>query len=240
MFDARLVLALGVVLAGGVALGFSGFGAGLIFIALLSLIYSPREAVALLMIMGTFGASMLVPSAARRAVWREAAPMAAAAVLAVPLGSYVLLTMDQHAMRRIIGVAVLVLSVATFRGAAWTGPRGPVADVAAGAVSGAVAGATGLGRVLTALYFLAAPRPPAVQRANIIIVGSSMALFNLIVLASAGVVTVELAIRAAVLFPPFAAAIRLGSRFFEASTAERFRRIVSGLLMAIAALTILA
>ena len=54
-FDVRLALALGVVLVGGVVLGFSGFGTGLIFVALLSLIYSPREAVALLMIMGTLG-----------------------------------------------------------------------------------------------------------------------------------------------------------------------------------------
>ena len=67
-----------------------------------------------------------------------------------------------------------------------------------------------------------------------------MALFNLIVLTFTGVVTAELAVRAAILSLPFAATIRLGSRFFEASTAERFRRIVSGLIMAIAVLTILA
>ncbi len=221
-------------------LGFSGFGTGVIFVALLSLIYSPREAVALLMIMGTLGSSILLPSAARHAVWRETLPMTAAALLAIPLGSYALLTVDQDTMRRVIGAAVLVLSIPMFRGAAYAGPRGPGAGVAAGALSGAVAGATGLGRLLVALYFISAPRPPAVQRANIIVVGSAIALFNLIVLTFAGVVTIELAVRAAVLFLPFAATIWAGSRFFKASTAEWFRRIVLGLVMAVAVVTIVA
>ena len=67
-----------------------------------------------------------------------------------------------------------------------------------------------------------------------------MALFNLIVLTFAGVVTIELAVRAAVLFLPFAATIWLGARFFKASTAEWFRRVVLGLVMVVAVLTILA
>ena len=221
-------------------LGFSGFGTGLIFVALLSLIYSPREAVALLMIMGTLGSLMLFPPATRHTLWRETLPMAAVAILAVPLGSYVLLTMDQDAMRRLIGIVVLVLSILTFRGVTYTGPRGLGVNVVAGVISGAVAGATGLGRLLVALYFISARQPPAVQRANIIVVGSSMALFNLIILTFAGVVTIELAVRAAVLFLPFAATIWLGTRFFKASTAEWFRRVVLSLVMVVAVLTILA
>ena len=179
MLDVRLVYALGVVLAGGIVLGFSGFGAGLIFVPLFSLIYGPRDAVALLMLMGALGTSMLVPQAARHTVWRETLPMSLAAIVAVPAGIVILLTIDADSMRRIIGGAVLGLSLLMFRGVRYMGPRGIGASMAAGVICGAVAGSTGLGRLIVGLYFLSANDSAAVQRANIIIVGSALAVFQL-------------------------------------------------------------
>jgi uncharacterized membrane protein YfcA len=240
MFDQRLLFALGVVLVGGVVLGYSGFGTGLIFVALLSLIYSPREAVAMLMIMGSLGTSMLLAPAIRRTIWRETAPMMIVAILAIPIGSYVLLTMDQRIMQRIIGVAVFGLSIMMFLGVTYKGQRSQITNIAAGVVSGVVAGATGLGRLLVALYFISANQPVAVQRANIIIVGSAIAIFNLIILMVTGVVTIELAVRAGVLFFPFALTIWLGAKFFSVSAAEWFRRLVLSLIMIIAVITIFA
>ena len=239
--DIRLVYALGVVLAGGIVLGFSGFGAGLIFVPLFSLIYSPREAVALLMLMGALGTSMLVPQAARHTVWREALPMALAAIVAIPAGIMILLTtIDADSMRRIIGGAVLGLSLLMFRGMSYAGPRGIGASMVAGVICGTVAGSTGLGRLIVGLYFLSAQESAAVQRANIIVVGSALAVFSLIVLTLTGVVTLELAARAGVLFLPFAATIWLGSKFFRASTGTLFRRVVLSMVMVIALITVFA
>ena len=240
MLDIRLVYALGVVLAGGIVLGFSGFGAGLIFVPLFSLIYSPREAVALLMLMGALGTSMLVPQAARHTVWREALPMALAAIVAIPAGIMILLTIDADSMRRIIGGAVLGLSLLMFRGMSYAGPRGIGASMVAGVICGTVAGSTGLGRLIVGLYFLSAQESAAVQRANIIVVGSALAVFSLIVLTLTGVVTLELAARAGVLFLPFAATIWLGSKFFRASTGTLFRRVVLSMVMVIALITVFA
>ena len=142
--------------------------------------------------------------------------------------------MDQHVMQRIIGVAVFGLSIMMFLGVTYKGQRSQITNIAAGVVSGVVAGATGLGRLLVALYFISANQPVAVQRANIIIVGSAIAIFNLIILMVTGVVTIELAVRAGVLFFPFAVTIWLGAKFFSVSTAEWFRRIVLSLIMVIA------
>lgn len=240
VFDERLSLSLGVVLVGGVVLGYSGFGTGLIFVALLSLIYSAREAVAMLMIMGSLGTSLLLPSAIHRTNWRETIPMSCVAILAIPMGSYVLLTIDQHIMQRIIGLAVFCLSIMMFLGVTYTGQRSQLTNIIAGVISGVVAGATGLGRLLVALYFISSEQSVVVQRANIIIVGSSIAVLNLMILIVTGVVTLELAVRAGILFLPFAATIWLGARFFSVSTAEWFRRIVLSLIMVIAVIIIFA
>jgi len=240
MLDIRLLYALGVVLAGGIVLGFSGFGAGLIFVPLFSLIYSPREAVALLMLMGALGTSMLIPGATRHTVWREAVPMALAAMIAIPAGVLILLTIDADSMRRIIGGAVLGLSLLMFRGVRYTGPRGTWASMAAGMICGGVAGSTGLGRLVVGLYFLSAQESTVVQRANIIIVGSALAVTSLFFLTLTGVVTLELVARAGALFLPFAATIWLGSKFFRASSGTLFRQIVLGMIMVIAVVTVFA
>jgi hypothetical protein len=148
--------------------------------------------------------------------------------------------MDQRIMQRIIGVAVFGLSIMMFLGVTYKGQRSQITNIAAGVVSGVVAGATGLGRLLVALYFISANQPVAVQRANIIIVGSAIAIFNLIILMVTGVVTIELAVRASVLFFPFALTIWLGAKFFSVSAAEWFRRLVLSLIMIIAVITIFA
>ena len=240
MFDRDLAYAIGVVLAGGIILGFSGFGAGLVLMPLLSLIYSPREAVAILMIVGVLGSSLLVPDATRHTVWRETLPMSILAIATAPLGIYTLLTVDADAMRRVIGVLVMGLSVLMFRGVRYTGSRGAPVSAAAGAISGVVAGATGLGRLILAMYFLSSHDPVVAQRANIIIAGTSIAVFNAIILTFTGVITPELGVRAAVLFLPFAATIWLGSRFFRVTTGALFRRIVLSLVMLIALITVVA
>lgn len=228
------------VLVAGVILGFSGFGAGLVLVPLLSLIYSPRDAVAILMLVGLLGSSLLVPNAARHTVWRESFPVALAALAAVPLGSYTLLTLDPEIMQQVIGIFVLGLSLPLFRGARYSGSRGIPMSAAAGAFSGAVAGATGLGRLIVAIYFLSSHDAAASQRANIIIVGTSMAVLNVIILTYTGVITLELAVRATLLFLPFAATIWVGTRFFKSTPGPLFRRIVLSMVMVIALITVFA
>ena len=64
--------------------------------------------------------------------------MTIVAILVIPIGSYVLLTMDQHTMQRIIGVAVFGLSIMMFLGVTYTGKRSQVTNIVAGMVSGVV------------------------------------------------------------------------------------------------------
>ena len=166
--------------------------------------------------------------------------MALAAMIAIPAGVLILLTIDADSMRRIIGGAVLGLSLLMFRGVRYTGPRGTWASMAAGMICGGVAGSTGLGRLVVGLYFLSAQESAAVQRANIIIVGSALAVTSLFFLTLTGVVTLELVARAGALFLPFAATIWLGSKFFRASSGTLFRQSVLGMIMVIAVVTVFA
>ncbi len=74
----------------GMARGFSGFGAALIFVPLASALTDPKIAAPLLLIVDGVFASYLIPSAWSRAGRRDVGLMLIGAVGGIPLGAYVL------------------------------------------------------------------------------------------------------------------------------------------------------
>jgi uncharacterized membrane protein YfcA len=90
-------LALIIVCAGGLVRGYAGFGSNLVMVPLLSLIWSPAEAVAMTMGISIITAVQMAPGALPLANKREIVPMIAGMILCTPLGTYLLLTLDHHA-----------------------------------------------------------------------------------------------------------------------------------------------
>ena len=240
LFDQEFTYALATVFAGGVVMGFGGFGSGLVLMPLLTLIYSPTHAVAIQMVLVTITGFALMPAAIPSTRWREAVPMLLAACLVMPFGSYILQSTDPGIVRRVIGVVVLVLAAIQFRGAAYSGPRNAVTATAAGAVSGMANGAVGLGGLIVGLYMVSSHDPAAMQRANIIVVGTGVAAFNLIILAFSGVYDSDLIARIAVLMVPYGITAWCGARFFHITPGALYRRIVLTLVMALGVATLVS
>jgi uncharacterized membrane protein YfcA len=233
VFDARLPWALAAAFAGGLILGFAGFGSGLVLVPLLSLVYGPAEGIAVMMVMATLGGLMLTRGAVAAMNWREAIPMTVAAALVMPLGSWLLLTGDPALLRRGIGAAVVLLALAMRVGTRWSGRRGPAPAVAAGTLSGLVNGAVGLGGVVAGLYILSSRDPAAVQRANIVVVGTAVAALAFGYLAAGGAVGAATLGRAAVLMVPYTFTLWCGAKFFRVTPDSLFRRVALWLVMGI-------
>ncbi|MBO04267.1 MAG: hypothetical protein CL731_04525 [Chloroflexi bacterium] len=240
LFDQEFIYALATVFAGGVIMGFGGFGSGLVLMPLLTLIYSPTHAVAIQMVLVTITGFALMPNAIRHTRWREAGPMLIIACLVMPFGSYLLQTTDPGILRPVIGVVVLVLAALQFRGAAYAGPRNALTATAAGAVSGMANGMVGLGGLIVGLYMVSSRDPAAMQRANIIVVGTGVAAINLVILALSGVYVAELAARIAILMVPYGITAWCGARFFHVTPRELYRKIVLTLVMALGVATLVS
>jgi len=105
--ERRFLLAIAVVAIAGAARGFAGFGSALIYVPLISAIYEPKiAAVSLLLIDSATG----VPYALRafpQCDWRDVGPTVAAALVLLPLGTFLLLVLDPVLMRWFIGLFVL-------------------------------------------------------------------------------------------------------------------------------------
>ncbi|MBL9052653.1 MAG: sulfite exporter TauE/SafE family protein, partial [Tabrizicola sp.] len=112
-----LALLLLITLAASLARGFSGFGAALIFVPLASALLGPRVAAPLLLVTDSLMSLPMIPRAVSQANRREAATMAAGAVIGVPAGTWLLATSDPQAIRW--GIAVLAGSMLVLLASGW-------------------------------------------------------------------------------------------------------------------------
>ena len=84
--DPRFPIAVVISILSGMVRGFSGFGAALVYVPLMSAVYGPRIAVPSFLVIDFFTGLVFMLTLWRRAVWREVLPLAAAALLAAQFG----------------------------------------------------------------------------------------------------------------------------------------------------------
>ena len=74
-FDPMLGLAVGAIFIGGLSRGFAGFGAALIIVPALTLVYGPVPAVVIMSLIEVPGVLQLARTAVQDADWKNLAPL---------------------------------------------------------------------------------------------------------------------------------------------------------------------
>ena len=150
---------------------YAGFGGALVMVPLFTLMIGPVQAIALTGMCSAIALVHLVPGQLRVVRWKEAAPLVAGLLVAISLSSGFLVNADPAFVRLCMGAFVLLAAFILIRDLRYKGPRGPVPSFGIGTVTGVIMGGAGVpaGPVMV-IYYLAAPEPPAVQRANIMAV----------------------------------------------------------------------
>lgn len=232
VFTADLALAAAAAAVSGVIHGYTGFGGALVMVPVLALLFGPVEAIAVTSIAALIGSAPVYRRAARRAQWREVGPLSGALVVFTPLGVAVLFNADPEWIRRAIGAFVLLAALLIMSGWVYRGARNALTSALAGAVSGAITGAAGVGGPPVVVYFMAAPEPAAVQRANILIAIGVMIVITLAAIAIGGGVRAGTVVRGAVLAPLYMAGFWAGGRLFAIAPRDLYRKVALWLLIA--------
>jgi uncharacterized membrane protein YfcA len=230
--DTALFFAFGVAVLNGLIHGYTGFGGALLIVPLLSVLYSPVEAIAMAGVAMICGSAKLYPSAARQAVWRELFPIFAGLLVFVPLGAYLLFHLDPDLVRRSIGGFILVFALVLMSGWVYGGRRGVLPSFLVGGLAGGITGASGVGGPPIALYYLASPHPVEIQRANIVISVTVMTIVIMASVAVGGGYTTEIVLRGLFLTPASLLGVWLGARLFAAMPKSYFRHAALWLLVA--------
>ena len=229
---------LAVTAAGGMLQGFTGFGATLVMVPLLTFVYGPAESVAVGIGLSALGSVLLLPEASRDADWPDVIPACLMAFVTVPVGVALLLAADPDVTRRLMGGIVILVALIMIRGWNYGGPRNVLTSAAAGSFSGFTAGFFGMGAPGVTVYYLSGTIRAAAQRANILIVlgvVSALAMTGVAIGGGADLGSLALGIA---LILPFSLPMWAGARYFRRASHEAYRRVCLWLLIVMGAAVI--
>lgn len=224
----------------GVMRGFSGFGAALMVSPVLALAVGPRTAIPAILIMMTITSLQLVPRAWKEANWGTVVPLAVGGSLGLPLGTWVLIAVNQEIMRRAISATVVVFAVLMMFGWRFRGRVGPALTAMVGTFGGFVSGAAAAGGPPVVMFLLAGPENAARNRAAIILYFFFTQLAAIFIFWAAGLLTLRALWIALPMIPAMLIGTWIGARMFGKASDAVYRRIALALLLAIGLSTLFA
>lgn len=225
-------------LVAGLARGFSGFGAALIFIPLGSAAVGPKLAVPLLLVIDAVTTLGMLPNAWRQADRRDVGTMASGAFFGVPAGTYVLANADPLTIRWAIVVLVVVMLALLVSGWRYHGkPKAPV-TVLVGGLAGFCSGAAQAGGPPVVAYWLGGAIERWTVRANIVLYFAISSLFSIIAYLAGGLFGIDVLLLAALTAPAYGLGLFAGSHIFGIASEATFRRICYVLIGAAAVISL--
>ena len=228
---ATLIFLAGAAFLAGLARGFSGFGAALIFIPLASTVVGPQVAAPLLLIIDFVLTAGFMPKAWPLSHKRDVAIIAAGAVIGVPFGTAVLFYSDPITVRWLVIALIAPLLALLMTGWRYKNRPKTWLTVGVGTISGFLSGVAQVGGPPVMMYWLGGAHKGAVVRANIMIYSIASATMALILYFAAGFLVRSLPGLALVVGPAYGLGLYLGSHMFGVASEATFRRVCYALVL---------
>jgi uncharacterized membrane protein YfcA len=227
---ATLALVAAYALIAGLARGFSGFGAALIFIPLASTAIEPTIAAALLLVADIVMAAPMFPRAWSAADRSNVGTMLIGTLAGVPIGTFVLTRAEPVAIRWMIAALVLAMLTLLMSGWRYHGRPTPPVDAGVGLVAGFFSGIAQVGGPPVVAYWLGTAKAPGLVRANIVVYFAASALITFVSYVVAGLLTTQVIGLALIIGPVYGLGLWAGSHTFGLASEATFRRICYALI----------
>ena len=229
----ELFVALGVAAAAGLMRGFAGVGSGMLMAPVFAILFGPVQTVAVIVLMEIVVTGQLLPGVRREIDWKVIAPMGAAAACLMPVGSWLLVSLDPDLIARGIALVVVAFSVLLMAGWRYEGEKKLWATLCVGALSGVLMASTSLGNPPVMAYLLSSRDAAATNRANFTGYFAVTLVALIAMMAVAGLIDGRALLTAVALLPVFMAGAWIGSRLFRRSSEALYRRVALGLLLCV-------
>ncbi|MEQ9518145.1 MAG: sulfite exporter TauE/SafE family protein [Parvibaculum sp.] len=222
----------------GALRAYAGFGFALAGVPLLAMSVGPAAAVPMILALEILSGLQMLPKVRHQADWKSIWLILPTAVLAAPLGVYLLVALSADALRIFIALTLLG-AVALMASGLKLPARLPLpATLAIGGVSGLLAGSTAMAGPPVLLYFLGRGDTPAAARASMFMYFSLTGATTLIVGMLSGVVTLPMMLLTLMLAPALFVSNIAGHWLFHAMGDRHYRPIALTLLAVIALVTL--
>ncbi|UYN96641.1 MAG: sulfite exporter TauE/SafE family protein [Enhydrobacter sp.] len=225
--ETNLWLAVGVTLVAGLMRGFAGFGSAMLMAPIFAILFGSAEMVVTVVAIELVVSVQLFPQVRHHADWKTLTPMSVAACAAMPLGVWLLASVDKNTIVTAVSAVIVAFVVLMWTGWKYRGRRSPVAAAAVGTISGAMMATTSVGGPPVLLYLLSGTDPPQVNRANIVTYYFLTQFLLIVIVLATGVAGWDALARAVVLFPVMTLGAWMGGRLFHGLGSERLYRNVA-------------
>src|SRR5262245_2389623 len=178
-----------IVTLAGFMRGITGFGGAMLMAPPLSMLIGPVPTVVTALILETAAALVMFPDAWPKINKRILLYLTIPACFTVPIGGYLLITLDPFIARKVIAAVVVVFSLGLLAGLRYSGSQRPLTSVVLGGIVGVLLGSTSVGAPPVILYLLSGPDPQAVTRANLTVFVTALSVIGLVMLVVAGAAT---------------------------------------------------
>lgn len=217
-------------LAAGLARGFSGFGAAMIFVPLASSVLGPQVAVPLLLVIDGVMTLGLIPNAVKNGEHRDILTMALGSAVSIPVGIYLLATLDPSVVRWAIVVAIAALLALLMSGWRYHGRPKPILTVLVGMVAGLFSGVAQIGGPPVVAYWLGGATPLLTVRANFILYFALSTVLSAIGYLWGGLITGQIFLLALITAPLYGVGVWIGCKMFGWASDRTFRHICYGMI----------
>lgn len=214
----------------GLARGFSGFGAALIFMPLASSIIGTKSTAPLLLIIDAVAALGMLPRGWLLADRSSVGTMTLGALVGVPLGTYALTRMDPLALRWSIVLLVVLLLCLLMSGWRYHGRPATPLTIGVGGLAGFFSGAAQVGGPPVVAYWLGGTNNGVVVRANIVLYFAISSALTAVSYLAGGLITQPVLALALATGPLYGFGLYLGSRFFGRTSERGYRWACYGLI----------
>lgn len=223
------LLALAAFLA-GIVRGFAGFGTAMVYLPVAGQFLSPFEALTTLIVKDLAGPLIHVPRALRDGQPADVLRLALGAVLAVPLGVWVLSLVPPETFRWGVSLIALVLLALLIGGIRYRGILTRPLVYGTGAIGGFLAGCVGLPGPPVIMLYMASALPISAVRANMTLYLILADLLMLAVLAWSGFLVPSAIALGVLLIVPYTAGNWTGALLFRPEAEVVYRRIAYAII----------
>ncbi len=219
------------------ARGALGFGAIAPAVVITSLLIPPHHAVLLALVTGALPQLQMMPEGIHDGDWHIARPVLLAMAITIPAGVWVFAELSSDWFTLVLGSIIAVLMVLDLTKALermLTGVDLRSVRVAFGlsTATGFLNGLAGSGGIVTlVLYLKHACRDHVSLRGTLILLGTAMLMWRLVVTVAAGLITLKLAAEAVLLMPAVYAGVWVGRRYFRTVTPAFYQRLLQTIIL---------
>jgi uncharacterized membrane protein YfcA len=224
-----IVLMLAIAVA-GIVRGFTGFGTALIFVPVAGIFLPPAVVIGVMTITGVFSTGALLPRAWGQASRAEVGLLALAALIAVPLGIWLLERLDGLTIRWIVALVAGLTLTALVSGWRFSGRVSRPGLAGIGGAAGVVGGLTGLTGPVVILFYLAGQAAAQTVRANTILFLAALDVVIAINLFWRGAIAWETLWLALILAVPYFTTTMIGQSLFDPHRERLYRWSAYGVI----------